>query len=824
MNHLGLLYTVGNQTVNLPNWSEISFSSLPAISSGGSFELPSSLLNQLGYDPTRTWSAGQTADQFLMLGDIQDAFHTEAFSLEQIADLSGLALSTLNLNDFNLGGQQTIASLSHAIPSLENLQVSQIAPLASLLSSNLQGNTNLSSIISNLTPLVATTGLSKVTGVIPTDLSSISGLIANGDQLTTLLQTDLGSVDSSSLLNLTIGDLIEQHPYITSLIPLNAIDLSGFSVSSIPGLEEASFVNLANWQQQSIEQIPGLNQVSFSLMPNSLSLGAEIIATADVMWGSSERGDPNARDSFFVSGTGGPRDDTTQIVPCDVGAACGYVELSDAIVSTGGMHGKRWATGDTQTVPGGYGVLGAVNNGEEPTGRLVYGRLFKVVVTKTHESEGTADTGLYFRICHHYPIDLGCTPYFIGAVPWLPVQEKSPIIILGVQKYNYDADPCKTSTATSSGSNGGGSMEGTAGLDETLPGGINARALASATSSIEGDYDSLGQWGCDGDGLCGRGLGRYQFMTYREDVRSAIESQPGGTDFYNRLTSGEQPSQAELDQYFSPEVQDQLFVNSESNLIQQYSSEGLAGDELIACLGEAWYSGTCSHSNARDYTGGPTVYEYGQQLVQNYHQALQNTNGEAANKRFAAQGKASRRSTSTKAISDPIPFMQCSSNSGVGNGANNGGQVLSPGNGQSGASTGNFQSPVSGAPVTSEFGERESPCEGCSDFHKGIDFGVGEGTPVGAADGGTVLYAGWFSGYGNTVIVDHGNGTMSLYAHLSEMDAGVGSQVAQGQTIARSGDTGIGTGAHLHFEVITGATPGDYRSGTSVDPRDYIQF
>jgi hypothetical protein len=591
-------YAAGNQSVNIPDWSAISFSSLPAISSSGSFELPSNLLDQLGYDPSRTWSAGQTADQFMMLGDIRDAFHTEAFSLEQIADLSGFALSNLNLNDFNLGGQQTIASLSNAIQGLENLQISQVSPLASLLSSNLEGRTDLQSIIRTLAPLVATTGLSEVTGVLPSDLSSIGGLLANADQLTTLLQTDLDSVDLNSLLSLTIGDLLEEYPYLSSLMPLNAIDLSAFPISSIPGLEQASLGSLANWQQQLIGQVPGLNQIPFSLMPNSLSLGAELIATADVMWGAAEYGDPNVRDSFFVSGTGGPHDDTTQIVPCDVGASCSYVELDD---------GKRWASGETQMVPGGYGVLGMVNGGKEPTGRLVYGRLFKVVVTQTHEAEGTADTGLYFRICQHFPIDLGCTPYFIGAVPWLPVQEKSPVIVLGIQQYNYDADPCQVSACT-----------------------------------------------------------------------------PAST------TNNSSPS--------------------------------------------------------------------------------------------------------------------------------------SPGNGQSGASTGNFQSPIPGAPITSEYGERESPCAGCSSFHKGIDFGVGEGTPVGAADGGTVLYAGWFSGYGNTVIVDHGNGTMTLYAHLSEMDAGVGSQVAQGQTIARSGQTGIGTGAHLHFEVITGATPGDYYSGTSVNPRDYVQF
>jgi murein DD-endopeptidase MepM/ murein hydrolase activator NlpD len=74
------------------------------------------------------------------------------------------------------------------------------------------------------------------------------------------------------------------------------------------------------------------------------------------------------------------------------------------------------------------------------------------------------------------------------------------------------------------------------------------------------------------------------------------------------------------------------------------------------------------------------------------------------------------------------------------------------------------------------------------------------------------------------MIVDHGNGTMTLYAHLDSMDVNAGTAVAKGQVIARSGDTGVGTGAHLHFEVIEGATPGDWRSGQSVDPRNYVAF
>ena len=126
--------------------------------------------------------------------------------------------------------------------------------------------------------------------------------------------------------------------------------------------------------------------------------------------------------------------------------------------------------------------------------------------------------------------------------------------------------------------------------------------------------------------------------------------------------------------------------------------------------------------------------------------------------------------------------------------------------------------------MTSEFGSRSSPCASCSSNHADIDIGAPIGTPVRAADGGKVLYAGWLSGYGKTMIVEHTNGRMTLYAHLDAMDVSAGTAVRQGQAIARSGQSGLGTGPHLHFEVIEGAIPGNWRSGSSINPRQRVQF
>jgi murein DD-endopeptidase MepM/ murein hydrolase activator NlpD len=115
--------------------------------------------------------------------------------------------------------------------------------------------------------------------------------------------------------------------------------------------------------------------------------------------------------------------------------------------------------------------------------------------------------------------------------------------------------------------------------------------------------------------------------------------------------------------------------------------------------------------------------------------------------------------------------------------------------------------PVQGV-LTSGFGWRWGR------MHEGIDLAVPVGTPVVAAAAGTVIVAGWFGGYGNLVVVDHGNGFSTAYGHNTSVTVGVGQLVAQGQLISYSGSTGHSTGPHVHFEVRV--------NGTAVDPLGYL--
>jgi murein DD-endopeptidase MepM/ murein hydrolase activator NlpD len=115
--------------------------------------------------------------------------------------------------------------------------------------------------------------------------------------------------------------------------------------------------------------------------------------------------------------------------------------------------------------------------------------------------------------------------------------------------------------------------------------------------------------------------------------------------------------------------------------------------------------------------------------------------------------------------------------------------------------------PVNG-PVTSGYGMRWGR------LHEGIDIAAPTGTSIWAAAAGTVIYAGWLGGYGNLVVVDHGNGLATAYAHASAILVFVGQSVAQGETVSLVGSTGNSSGPHLHFEVRV--------NGVAVDPLLYL--
>ncbi|MBD2451152.1 hypothetical protein H6G76_29285 [Nostoc sp. FACHB-152] len=367
-------YTQDKYQASIPDWSKITWDKLPLIQQAGFIKIPAKLIPVFGYNPSRSWDAGQKSDSVVMLGDADDAFSLGNFTLagiRKVALSNPVANSQPTLKDLGFMKWQTTQSLVKAIPRLGRLRVNQVQPILALFGKS---------------------------GYLPYSCSSG-----------------------------TINDCIETYPELGKK-PLGNINLEDYSTLSIPGLSTTPIRNFAFWQQTPINQIPQLSFVPFDKMPQPVNSGQGVVGIASVVFGSREQGEEIA-DNYFISGSV-VRGDRTVTKACTVGKKCAYLELGD-FTPYAGLYGKRWASGtDSPLVKGGYGFLAAVNGGKEPTGRLVYGNGFKVVLTNTNESEGKADFALYFRICARPPfMAKTCTPYFIGPIPWIGVKENDLVIV-----------------------------------------------------------------------------------------------------------------------------------------------------------------------------------------------------------------------------------------------------------------------------------------------------------------------------------------------------------------------------------------------------------
>jgi hypothetical protein len=344
------VFAVPTKIVNgvpLPDFSKITFRQLPALQAGGQVIITDpTILATLGYDPSRTWFAGDLADGVLMLGDVSKAFGLEQFSLQTIAELTGTVdLNQLLLSDLNILSDNTVADI------VQSLDYGDLSP--------------------EQVPLL-------------------------GD----LAAPYLGDANSDG----TLGGLVNAVPEFGQL-SLSTADLSRYGLGGLPGLESLAIGKLSGWASQRIQEIPGLRDVpfgSFALFSNAITGFTKFV---DIPLKSVEQNRTRTITGSDIEGFA---------VPCT--NSCLHIELSD---------GKQWI-GKTQMVRGGHGTLATVNGGKEPTGRLPYGNWGKVVLTDVDEKKGTAGFGLYFRFCLSTLFaDFGCTPYFLGPIPWLPTQEKA---------------------------------------------------------------------------------------------------------------------------------------------------------------------------------------------------------------------------------------------------------------------------------------------------------------------------------------------------------------------------------------------------------------
>ncbi len=563
--------TVTWQNTRLPDWGQISFAKMPAIRESGSFQAPVNVIDKLGYDPSRNWNAGQKPDSFAMLGDFQDSFKLQKFSLTDISQIDNQNFQKVNLETFGVIRFQTLDSLVEAIPNLKDFPISEVKPILDLLVQ---------------------------------DLSS--------------------SFDA----NQTIGNLLQQSPHLGKL-SLSSLNLKSYNLDSIPGLTATPIGSFEKWQGVYIGEIPGLANVPFSQFPNPINpVGAEV-GIVDVAFGTDEQ-----QRNRTISGS----DKEGFAVPCTTD--CAHTELSGSPA----VNGKAWVSGKYQLVKGGKGILGSVNDGKEPTGRNIFGDAFKVVVWDVSEVDGMISQSLFLRVCmRNNFVDLGCTPYFIGPVPFMTYREKEPIFLGAIDGSS------KNSVSTSTGLKSSGftfnnspitSGDTVSNLMPAIKGdcknihssGANIDALSFAVSGTDGNYNSVGNYVCDSDGNCGRAIGAMQFMSYRPDVRKIISSKTGGSQFLSKLSAGEQVSGEEITQYFSPTEQQSLIASQTNNLLSTASQQidpntgkAFTGNRLIERAAQMQFAGASIpvDTPVNNVSGENSVKEYGEKNSAKYLKNLQ---------------------------------------------------------------------------------------------------------------------------------------------------------------------------------------------------------
>jgi len=311
-------------------------------------------------------------------------------------------------------------------------------------------------------------------------------------------------------------------------------------------------------------------------------------------------------------------------------------------------------------------------------------------------------------------------------------------------------------------------------------------AIAAVESQGSGDYQAIGNPTCDGAGLCGVAIGRYQTMSYKESVQAIVGRNPGGAAWLDSLNKGARPTPDEILRYYPQAAQEEVFKIEIADLTAQATAQAdpttgqpFMGDRLIERVAQMWYGGPGIpiDSGRTDKNGVLSVYEYGVKARQIY------------------QGS-----------SKGVKPVNCTTSTTMAQG--------------DGKATGTLVNPAPGSVVTSPFGVPRGDHD-----HSGIDLAGNRGDPILAADGGKIGLVGFDgNGYGNFIVVDHGNGTLTLYGHLDSVAVQEGQAVSAGQTIGAQGSTGRSSGPHLHFEVIKGATPGDPNSGNTVDPAPFLNL
>lgn len=298
-------------------------------------------------------------------------------SLAEVMELGDFEATEFNIEDFTL---EDIASITGI--NLKNLKLSDFETL------NWQTLEDLAEAIPNLED-------SEV-GAIPP------------------IQELVTKVTGSTASYQTVGEVLDNYPELGEVEIGKYVKLDKYKLTSIPGIQDAQLKDFTNWQNTTISKVPGLADVPFDQFPSVPIPDVSFIGKVDLPLGSLESGRWKSISGSYQAGFN---------VPCE--KKCGHIEVSGSDIVTG----AQWMSGKDQNVKGGFGILGSLNGGKEPTGRHPFGKSFKQVIWDINEADGSITTAMFFRICKRGWVDLGCSPYFIGPVPFFTYREIDPIIL-----------------------------------------------------------------------------------------------------------------------------------------------------------------------------------------------------------------------------------------------------------------------------------------------------------------------------------------------------------------------------------------------------------
>lgn len=694
-------------------------------------QLPPDVVAKMPYDPSREWQAGMTPDQFLKLGDIEEAFHPELLTVRATTEMSGLNPEQIALSNLDLAQWQTIDYIRAAIPILDALPLGEVQPILDVVK----------------------------------------------------------TVDRAVSLGTRIADLLQDKPELGKLA-LGQIDLSKYSLESIPGLADTPLAQFGKWQQAAIKGIPGLSQIPFDKFPvNPFNMNGGM-AQIDIVWGPQEKG------ANYKVITGSKEQGFK--VPCGANQNCAYIELNDLPAGTNPtLQGARWIKGGKpevggQWVKGGHGMLAkapipGVPPGKEPTGRLPWGDVFKLVLIDTDEATATAKFGLYFRACSDVG---GCTPYSIGPVPFLTLHEQDPLFVgffdgrkppapptVDVPKHIQDQID-KYSEEEGESEDGPLGDDCTKNILQKVPQGELRAASKFVPLLLE--------------------AARRNKMTDPAQVAYLLAT----TSWETNMGSAMLERGVGCGTYGPGCFQGRGFIQ----LTGEYNYQklgGMVGVDLVS-RPELAADPKRAADIAVKYLQWRGIGNYLNKGKQNFYDARDIVNGDKHYISERAPEGVGRR-IAKWATGYHQALKACAL-----------------------AGTGKWHDPMPGGVQTHAFGKY--PHGSPPHTHMGIDISKQGRVPIYSARDGVVIYRnnncsdyldsdGWYSsgdrscggGYGNTVELRHDNGYITLYAHNSKVLVQQNQRVRGGQVIAYQGSTGSSSGEHLHFEVI--------RGGQKVSPR-----